>query len=427
MPSSKQLSENIKNLILHIDGDAFFASCEVARRPDLKGKPVVVGEEKGIACAFTYEAKALGIHRGMPIFQIRRDYPQVTVIASHFDLYEEYRRKLVSILRAYLPVVEPYSIDECFTTIPDLPRTDLEIFIRNLKLIIQNSLGITYSFGIASTKTLAKVASKMNKPNGVAFLITEREVRDALHITPAGAIWGIGRKLSAALLGQNIRTAEEFVSIPLSRLESLFALPVAETYHELREVKIYEVSENREPQKTIQATRSLSKATASACLLFSELSRNVESACTHLRESGLVTNAVHVFYRRADGARHRESDGALLHLYTDDPKLIMRSLKPLTERIYDPGVHYKSTGITLLNLIPEAGVQDDLFGHQRTHQINKSYLQAVDSLNRRFGSWTICHASSLQSIKNRQKEAEGRDSKDNYEYDLPLPYMGEVY
>jgi DNA polymerase-4/DNA polymerase V len=415
------------SLILHIDGDAFFASCEVSRRPDLKGKPVVVGEEKGIACALTYEAKKLGIYRGMPIFQIRKEYPQVTVIASHFDLYEEFQRKLLSILRSYLPKVEPYSIDECFATVPDMPRSDLEEFVKKLKTKVQSSLGVTYSFGIAATKTLAKVASKRNKPNGCVFLTSEREVKEALRDTPAGAVWGLGRKLSAALLGQNIKTAEEFVSMPLKKLEDLFSLPVEETYHELRGVRIFEVREGSEDQKTIQATRSLQKATTDAAFLFSELSRNVETACQHLRDAKLLTNAVHAFYRHADNGRHRESDATLLPFYTDDPKVILKALKPLVAKIYEPGLRYKSTGLTLLNLKREENIQEDLFGIQKEHVKEKTYLETIDTLNRKFGSWSVMHASSLRSVLKRREESKDRDKRDNYECGLPFPYMGEVY
>jgi len=415
------------SLILHIDGDAFFASCEVSRRPDLRGKPVVVGEEKGIAAALTYEAKRLGVHRGMPIFQIRKEYPQVTVIASHFELYEEYQRKLISILRDYLPLVESYSIDECFATMPDMPRGELEVFIKNLKQKVQESLGITYSFGLAATKTLAKVASKYDKPDGCVFLITEREVRDALEKTPIGAIWGIGRKHSAALLGQNIKTASEFIETPISKIEGMFSEPSVETYHELRGVQIFKVKEGSRDQKTIQATRSMEKATGDASLLYSELSRNVETACIGLREAGLLTNAVHVFYRHADGGKHRESDGTMLPFYTDDPSIILESIKPVIDRIYEPGLRYKSTGLTLLNLKKESNIQDDLFGSQSTHMRSKSHLEAIDTLNRKFGAWSVMRASSLQSVEKRRKESADRDSRDNYEYGLPLPYMGEVY
>jgi DNA polymerase V len=257
----------------------------------------------------------------MPIFEIKKQFPKVVIVASHFDLYEEYRRKFLSILRAHLPLVEPYSIDECFAELPFMERTELEKFIKNLKATVQKSLGITYSFGIAATKTLAKVASKLQKPDGCVFLLNEREVNEALEKTPVGSIWGIGRKLSATLLGQNVRTARDFISMPPSKLEDAFALPVSETYQELRGVRIYNVHEDRDPQKTIQATRSLSRATGDKHLLFSELSRNVESACNHLRETGMLTNAVHVFYRHADNGRHRESDATMLPLYTDDPKI----------------------------------------------------------------------------------------------------------
>ena len=413
------------SLILHIDGDAFFASCEVSRRPDLRGRPVVVGEEKGIANALTYEAKKLGVYRGMPIFEIRKQFPEVTVISSHFNLYEEYQRKLLSILKEYLPKVEPYSIDECFAFLPNLERSELIEFVTNLKHKIQSSLGITYSFGIAKTKTLAKVASKRDKPNGLVFLDMDDDVLLTLSKTPVGAIWGIGRKISAELIAQNIKTALEFIQTEESKIKSDFNLPTLETYHELKGTRIFEISEGSRDQKTIQATRSLSKGTFDPTLLFSEISRNVETACIHLRESGLLTNSIHVFYRiYGEG---RESRGTDLAFYTDDPRIILKAVKTLTDKIFKPNTRYKSTGITLLNLKSESNIQSDLFGNQNNHLNNHSYLKVIDNLNRKFGPWSVMHASSLKSVRKREQESKIRDAKDNYEYNLPLPYMGEVY
>jgi len=100
--------------ILHVDGDAFFASCEVARNPALKGKPVVTGQERGIASALTYEAKALGVVRGMSIREIRKRYPSVVVLPSDYATYSLYSRRMYSIVRRYSPCVDEYSIDECF-------------------------------------------------------------------------------------------------------------------------------------------------------------------------------------------------------------------------------------------------------------------------------------------------------------------------
>ena len=104
--------------VLHVDGDGFFASCEISRRPDLKGKPVVVGEERGIASAMSYEAKRLGVTRGMPIFKVRQEFPQVTILSSHFELYEQFASALYSILTKHFANVEWYSIDECFAEVP---------------------------------------------------------------------------------------------------------------------------------------------------------------------------------------------------------------------------------------------------------------------------------------------------------------------
>ena len=93
------LPKKIPKVILHIDGDAFFASCEIARRPDLLGKPVVVGEDRGIACAMSPQAKKLGVYRGMPVFKIKKEFPDVVVLSSHFELYEKNHENLAEILK----------------------------------------------------------------------------------------------------------------------------------------------------------------------------------------------------------------------------------------------------------------------------------------------------------------------------------------
>src|SRR4051812_25929045 len=101
-------------MIIHIDGDGFFASCEVAQNERLRGRPVVVGQERGMAIAVTYEAKARGISRGMLMSDIRKISPDVVICNSHFDIYKAYSRRMYAIVRRYSPQVEEYSIDECF-------------------------------------------------------------------------------------------------------------------------------------------------------------------------------------------------------------------------------------------------------------------------------------------------------------------------
>lgn len=412
--------------ILHTDGDAFFAACEVSRRPDLRGKPVVVGEERGIACALTYEAKRLGISRGMPIFQIRREFPSATILSSHFELYEEFRRKLVAILEEYLPIVEAYSIDECFAILPEIKEVEIEPFVRKLKNRVQTDLGITFSFGVATTKTLAKIASKRQKPNGCVILIEPKAIKEALESTLVGSVWGIGYKTSAQLLGKNIRTAHEFINTPLNVLEKYFNEPSLDTWHELQGEKILEVSNAHTDQKSIQATRSL-RATNSKEILFSELSRNVETACEELRRMNLLTRKVNMFYKYADGTKHREWAEISLPVYTDDPKIILKELLEASKAVYQEGLRYKATGVTFLGLRRAEAIQEDLFGAQISHNRAKKHLETLDSINHKFGAWTIMHASSMKSVLERKRELDIRNKKDTYEYGLPLPYMGEVF
>ncbi len=108
--------------ILHVDGDAFFAACEVASKPHLRGKPVVTGLERGIASAMTYEAKAMGVKRGMPIFEIRKICPKAIILPSDYETYGFFSIRMYEIVRRYTPEIEEYSIDECFADLTGFRR-----------------------------------------------------------------------------------------------------------------------------------------------------------------------------------------------------------------------------------------------------------------------------------------------------------------
>jgi DNA polymerase IV len=159
--------------IVHVDGDAFFVSCETARNPKLRGKPVVTGGEKNIVSAMSYEAKRLGIVRAMPLHEARKICPQLIVVSSDFAFYKRCSERMVSILRRYTPIVEPYSIDECFADITGLRRPlhmSYEKIAWSMKRDLQEELGMTFSLGLSITKVLAKVASKHSKPNGFTVI-----------------------------------------------------------------------------------------------------------------------------------------------------------------------------------------------------------------------------------------------------------------
>src|SRR5262245_19997609 len=155
--------QSFPRAILHIDGDAFFASCEQARDPRLQGKPVVTGKERGIAASMSYEAKVYGITRGMRLSEIKRLCPDVILLPSDYETYSVLSKNFFTLVRRYTPDVEEYSIDECFADLTVL-RRPLRMSYSNMaeaiKQDLDTSLGFTFSVGLAPNKVLAKIGSK---------------------------------------------------------------------------------------------------------------------------------------------------------------------------------------------------------------------------------------------------------------------------
>lgn len=474
--------------ILHVDGDNFFVACEIARFPELKGKPVIVGEERGIASAMSYEAKALGVHRGMPVFEIREKFPQVVILPSHFELYEQYAEKLWQVLCRYSDCVERYSIDECFALISDSQiqshkEETGEELLHTIKHDAEASLGITLSFGLADTKTLAKIGSKYNKPSG-CVTIPETERIDFLKKTEIGKVWGIGRAISASLTSYNIKTAYDFIQLDNSFIKKNFGEGTLSTWHELRGTKILELETASRVPKSLQSTRSFGKSFSLICtntscthktsdplhhiersFFLSELSNHAESLCSRMRSYNLTTNKFSFFLKKKSQATQYISREIKLDFYTNNPGDICKAIYKACDEIFDeletvnlthesqhmnsyensyanshadsytdsyinPHANFslrcKATGISVHQLKPHEAVQDDLFATQSTLDSKNQYNEAVDSLRKRFGDGTLYLCSSLESKKRRDKIFMQRNLKNKFVYGLPLPYMGEV-
>ena len=156
--------------IAHVDADAFFASVEQALHPEFKGKPVITGAERGIVAAASYEAKALGVKRGVSLSEVTRICPECTLLPSDYETYSLFSKRMFSILRRFSPQVEEYSIDEAFVDITGtrrVHRTGYKEIGRMMMEAIERELGITVSVGVSLSKSLAKLCSKYRKPNGL--------------------------------------------------------------------------------------------------------------------------------------------------------------------------------------------------------------------------------------------------------------------
>ncbi len=387
-----------KSLFLHADGDSFFVACELTKKPELKGKPVIVGEDRGIAVAMSPEAKKLGVTRGMPTFRIKRLFPEVVILPHHFDLYNEISEKMRQILSSYAWEVEGYSIDECFARVKPSEIKYFggeKKFLSELKNEIEKTLGVTYSLGLARTKALAKQASKLEKPGGAVVLLTKKEETDALKRTPIEEVWGIGRRTVPKLASLGIATAYDLVNFSESEISRRFSRPMLELKKELSGENIFEVESDVDPrgQKSIQATATFRPASADPKVIWRELCKNAEDACEHAREIRLVSNKISFFVKSSE-FKYREG-GVKLPLFSSDPGIVLNAIEPEFPKLLKKKERIRSTGVILENLTREEKVPLDLFGRQKEALKRSSVEETADKIRQKFGKDSIKRASSL--------------------------------
>jgi DNA polymerase-4 len=198
--------------ILHLDLDAFYCSVEVLDRPELRGKPVIVGgdERRGVVAAASYEARKFGVHSAMPTATAKRLCPKGIFLPVRMSRYAEMSDAVFAIYRRFSPLVEPLSIDEAFLDVTGCERLfgSAEEVARKIKAAVREETGLTVSAGAAPNKFLAKIASDLGKPDGLTVVPPGKE-RDFLDPLPVGKLWGVGKVTEEALLGRGIRTIGE--------------------------------------------------------------------------------------------------------------------------------------------------------------------------------------------------------------------------
>jgi len=207
--------------ILHIDMDAFFSAVEQKRRPELVGKPVVVGGEgdptkRGVVSTASYEARRFGIRSAMPLRTAYRLCPDAVFLAVDYEEYSRVSEEVKAILREFSSDIEDVGIDEAFLDISSVDRPSEEI-AREIKKKIKDETGLTCSIGIAPNKLLAKMASDMQKPDGLTIL-TEDDIRSRIWPLSVRKLWGVGPKTETYLKERGVQTIGDLASLSLDRL-----------------------------------------------------------------------------------------------------------------------------------------------------------------------------------------------------------------
>ncbi|MFA7302482.1 MAG: DNA polymerase IV [Candidatus Paceibacterota bacterium] len=387
--------------IIHIDGDAFFASCEVAKNPSLRGRVVVTGKERGIVSACTYEGKARGVKRGMQMHEVLKLCPDAVVLPSDYETYSLFSERMYAIVRRYTPDVEEYSIDECFADLTGLRRMhhkSYQAIAEQIKHELDTELGMTFSIGLSATKTLAKIGSKWNKPSGLT-VIPLRDAKKFLEATPAGAVWGIGPQTSALLLKYGVRTALDFVNKDEAWVRAHTSKPYFEIWQELNGVVANKLElTGHATYQSISKTKTFTPPSTSAAFVHAQLSKNIENACIKARRWGLSAPLVFFFLKTQDF--HYHGYEVKLPFPSNNPVDILREIRPYFLKAFKKGREYRATGITLINLAEEGTLQLDLFGAVRESVGLKQVFKSTDSLAAKYGKHVVYLGSSFGAMQH---------------------------
>lgn len=364
------------NVILHLDADAFFASVVQATKASLKGKPIVVGKERGIATAFSYEAKRLGVTRGMMIGEIRRRFPECIITSSDYKLYELFSARMFNIIRSFSPTVEKYSIDEGFVDIKGLRRplnaTYSQIGER-LQRTIRDRLGISVSIGISTTKSLAKLASSYSKPYGLT-IVPGKDIEEFLKNIPIRSVWGIGEATSAYLEKLYIHTAFDLASKNESFVRSYLSRPFYEIWRELRGQQVYTITTTtKHVYKSITKSQTVTPPTNNKQVLWARLNKHIESAFIKTRRLRCHAKKM-VLFLKTQKFKYHTSEIKLLEP-TIYPLLIRDQIRASFQKIYQSNTLYRATGCTLSELEDAHEKQYSLFSNmiEKEPTIKKLY------------------------------------------------------
>jgi DNA polymerase-4/DNA polymerase V len=391
--------------ILHLDADAFFASCEQAIHPELRGKPVITGKERGIVAAASYEAKARGIKRGMRLFEVKKVCPDAVMLPSDYETYSLFSLRMFEILRRFSPDVEEYSIDEAFVDLTGLRRSyhgPYGMIAQKMQKTVETELGITVSVGVSLSKVLAKIGSKHNKPNGIT-LIPGRDIHLYLDKLAVEKVWGIGPNTAAFLCKFGITTALQFARKDEKFIQKYLSKPYQEIWHELNGRSVYPVvTETKHTYQSISKTKTFTPPSNDETFVFAQISKNLENACIKARRYKLAATRLIVFLRRQDF----KDSGVEIKLSspTAYPANLFSALREGFICVFNSRELFRQTGVVLAGLVSEDNIQHTLFDDiVKIEKLEKIY-SAVDRLSGRFGKHTVHHAASLPTKLQAQHE-----------------------
>ena len=394
-----------------IDCNAFYVSCERVFNPKLNNRPVVaLSNNDGCIISRSKEAKALGIKMGVPLFKVKDivEKEKVVVFSSNYTLYADMSRRVMNIISSSSPYTEIYSIDEAFVELSSLP-IDYESYAHQLRQTILQHTGIPVSIGIASTKTLAKVANHKAKKddslNGVCSLVNYNNIDQILELTEVGDVWGVGRRLSKKLINHGIHNAKLLKNCSDSWIRKMMSVNGLKTITELRGISCIPLEEYSMTRKSCCTTRSFGKLLTNLDDIEQAVTTFARRAAERIRSESLAASCVSVFVRTnpfdKNSAYYSNGASRTLSHPTHDSITIIETALLLTKRIFKNNYQYKKAGVLLSGLCDESEIQETLF--EKNYNQNSNLMSAIDAINYRYGRDTLQMASECKVGNWKQK------------------------
>jgi DNA polymerase-4 len=382
----------VRRVIMHVDMDAFYASVELRRRPELRGCPVIVGGfPRGVVLSASYEARALGVRSGMASTQARRHAPGAVFLPADFDSYSAVSKAIVAVFRSFSSVVESVSIDEAFLDVTGSVRmfgSPAQIG-EQIRAVVSDEQHITCSVGIGPTKFVAKIGSRVAKPNGLVEVGPE-EVITFLHALPVEAMWGVGRSTTDKLHRVGVFSVEDLARTPRSTLQRMFGPHAGAALHHLSWGRDGRPVVVRDPERSVGSQETLGRDSDDPAMIRREILRMADRTARRMRTAGLLGRTVTLGIRFADFSELTRSSSLLTP--TDVADEIYAEATGLYERLGLDRARIRRVGIRVEGLVESARAyrQPQLTDPERGW---REAEQASDAVLGRFGPGAIQRAS----------------------------------
>ena len=379
--------------ILHVDMDAYFASIEQRDNPELRGKPVIVGagpHERGVVCAASYAARKFGVHSAMPSRTAYKLCPNGIFVRPDMRKYSLVSKQIMAILESFTPLVQPLSIDEAFLDVTGSTKIfgDALTIAKRIKAEILAQTGLIASVGVAPNKFLAKLASDLDKPDGLTVITAADKVK-TLAPLPVAKLWGVGKTTEKRLHEVGLRTIGDIQRLPIEDLRQRFG-NMADHLHALAFGEDEREVETNDEAKSIGSEHTFDVDTTDIAQIKKCLLAQCDDVGTQLRRAQIAARTVQLKLRYVDFTtvtRRR----TLAQPTQDEMRLYEVAGQLLaTERI--AGKLIRLIGISGSNLVPPEG-QRDLF--DRTSEKRTRLARAVDELRGKLGTGAIKRGTSL--------------------------------